>query len=107
MTPNDPAQSPPSCPDHREYARRAVLVAGRLLCDGVWQACEVVNLSAGGARLRVLGIYCPGQELCLEIGPCGQFPGVVAWVRGEEIGLRFSCDPAETAEALIALAMHG
>jgi hypothetical protein len=84
-----------------------VLVAGRLLNEGVWEACEVINVSVGGAKLRVWGIYCAGQELRLDIASCGQFPGVVAWVRGDEVGIRFACDPAEMAEALIALATHG
>lgn len=107
MTANSPAQSPPSCADHRSHARRTVLMSGRLLCGGVWADCEVVNVSAGGARLRILGDYCAGQELCLEIEPCGQFPGVAAWVRGGELGLKFTRDPAETAEALIGLATYG
>jgi hypothetical protein len=102
-----PAKSPASGSDHRGHARQTVLVAGRLRCEGEVQPCEVVNVSVGGAKLRVLGIYCPGQELSLEIKACGQFPGVVAWVRGDEVGLKFTCDPAETAEALIALATYG
>lgn len=102
-----PASSTPSGPDHRGHARKTVLVHGRLQCEGVWQPCEVVNVSVGGAKLRVFGIYCPDQELSLEIKACGQFPGVVAWVRGDEVGVKFSGDPLEIAEALIALATHG
>jgi len=102
-----PASSTPSGFDHRSHARKTLLVAGRLLCEGDWQPCEVVNVSVGGAKLRVFGIYCSGQELSLEIKACGQFPGVVAWVRGDEVGLTFTGDPGETAEALIALATYG
>ena len=107
MNTTGPASTTPSGPDHRGHARKTVLVAGSLLCEGEWQTCEVVNVSVGGAKLRVLGIYCQGQELSLEIKACGRFPGVVAWVRGDEVGVTFSCDPLETAEALIALATHG
>ncbi|PKN08235.1 MAG: hypothetical protein CVU73_07160 [Deltaproteobacteria bacterium HGW-Deltaproteobacteria-8] len=107
MNTSGPPQSPPSGPDHRGHARKTVLVAGRLLNEGVWEACEVVNVSVGGAKLRVWGIFCAGQELSLEIKACGQFPGKVAWVRGDELGLTFTCDPAEMAEALISLAAHG
>jgi len=82
-------------------------MAGRLQCCGAWTDCEVVNISAGGARLRVREAYSQGQELCLEIGSCGPFPGVAVWVRGEELGVKFSRDPAETAEALIGLATYG
>ena len=107
MNISGPASSPTSGPDHRGHARHTVLVAGRLLNEGVWEACEVINVSVGGAKLRVWGIFCACQVLSLEIKACGQFPGVVAWVRGDEVGLSFTCDPAETAEALIALATHG
>lgn len=107
MSTSSPTSSTPSGSDHRGHARQTVLVAGRLLCEGQWQPCEVVNVSVGGAKLRVLGIYCPDLEMTLEIKACGQFPGVVAWVRGDEVGVKFSCDPLETAEALIALATHG
>ena len=107
MNTSGPASRPSSGPDHRGHARKTVLVAGRLLCEGDCQPCEVVNVSVGGAKLRVSGIYCLGQDLSLEIKACGQFPGVVAWVRGEEVGLTFTGDPDETAEALIALATYG
>ena len=106
MNTSGPA-SPPSASDHRGHARQTVLVAGRLHSEDERQTCEVVNISVGGAKLRVLGVYCPGQELALEIKACGRVPGVVAWVRGDEVGLKFSGDPLETAEALIALATHG
>ncbi len=97
----------PQGPDHREHARSAVLMAGRLYCCGEWKPCQVVNVSAGGARLKIDSPYCPGQELALELGACGQYPGLVAWARGEEIGFKFTCDPAEVAEALIGLATYG
>lgn len=107
MNTSGPASCPPPGPEHRGFARQTVLVSGRLLNERLWEACEVINVSVGGAKLRVWGIYCAGQELTLEIKACGRFSGLVAWVRGDEIGLKFSSDPAETAEALIALAMYG
>ena len=106
MTADDAQNSPPG-PDHRGHARRTVLVPGRLLNEGEWEACEVINLSVGGAKLRIWGIFCPGQELTLELESCGRFDGVVAWVRGDELGLRFTRDPAGIAEALIGLAVYG
>lgn len=106
MTPYD-SQSRPAGQEHRGHARAEVLVAARLLCEGVWRPCEVVNISVGGAKLRVREPYSPGQELCLELEPCGQFAGVVAWARGEELVLRCTGDTSAMAEALIALATYG
>ena len=107
MTPYDSAQYQPPGAEHRGSARTEVLVAARLLCDGVWRPCEVVNISVGGAKLRSQDAYSPGQELRLEIEPCGQFPGVVAWARGAELGFRCTGDTSGMAEALIALATYG
>jgi len=107
VSPCSPGQKPPSCSENRGYVRRDVLVAGRLECGGIWTACEVLNVSAGGARLRVPIPYGLGERLCLDIESCGRFAAVVAWARGDEVGLKFSCDPAQTAEALIALATYG
>lgn len=134
----------PQNADQRSHARRDVLLAGRLRHGEAWLPCEVVNLSAGGAKLRTQGAdgrtdlhvtsrvssqpdsqsegdkpsaeglparvgtgFAPGQELTLELAPCGLLPGVVAWVRPGELGLRFTGDPARLAEALIGLAVYG
>ncbi len=130
----------PQNADQRSHARRDVLLAGRLRHGEAWLPCEVVNLSAGGAKLRTQGAdwrpgsqpdsqpgsrpeggtpaaeglparagvgFAPGQELTLELAPCGLLPGVVAWVRPGELGLRFTGDPAPLAEALIGLATYG
>lgn len=103
----------PQNADQRTHARRDVLLAGRLRRGEAWLPCEVVNLSAGGAKLRVDAAarggagLAPGQELTLELAPCGLLPGVVAWVRPGELGLRFTGDPARLAEALIGLAVYG
>ena len=132
--------APPQNADQRSHARRDVLLAGRLRHGEAWLPCEVVNLSAGGAKLRTQGAdwqtdlrvtsrvssqpegdtppamgmppragasFAPGQELTLELAPCGLLPGVVAWVRPGELGLRFTGDPAPLAEALIGLAVYG
>jgi len=107
VTPTSPEANPASGPDLRVHARSSVFLDGRLLCGGQWSPCQVVNLSAGGARLAVSGSFAPGQELLLELGVCGRYPGVAVWARGGEVGLKFTCDPAEVAEVLIGLATYG
>lgn len=99
--------TPPFGAEHRAHARKDVLVPGRLLCGGEWRDCAIINVSAGGARLRVSGAYCQGAALCLEIAACGRFEGVAAWSRADELGISFSGDPAENALALIGLATYG
>jgi hypothetical protein len=93
--------------DHRAHARREVLVRGRIRRGGAWMGCEVVNVSAGGARLRAEGEFAAGEALVLELQACGEFVGEVAWARDGELGMRFTGDPADVACALIGLATYG
>lgn len=98
---------PDSHSDHRAHARRTVLVAGRILEGEEWRPCEIINVSAGGAKIRIDHQVSPGTVVRLEIGPFGHFNGTIAWQQGEEVGLKFSHDPAEMAEVVIGLAMYG
>ncbi|MBF0482770.1 MAG: PilZ domain-containing protein [Desulfovibrionaceae bacterium] len=110
MMPTPPEPGRASGPDLREHPRAELLMAGRLLCGGRWISCRVVNVSAGGARLKIEGDYRPGQDLVLELPVCGRYSGVAVWARGGELGLKFACGPeqsAELTEALIGLATYG
>jgi len=100
-----PFAAPPA--DLRAHARRAVCLTGRILCADGAAECAVVNVSAGGARLRAAGDFAAGLEVRLELPACGGLPAVVVWAREGELGLRFTGDPAEVACALIGLATYG
>lgn len=91
----------------REHDRRTVLVEARIMEDGEWHDCRIVNISVGGAKLltgRQLG---QGTAVRLHIGHFGQFGATVAWQHGGEIGVRFTHDPVEMADLVMGLAVYG
>lgn len=51
-----------------------------------------VNFSAGGLCLRSRTTYAPGEALALSLtveGALFELEGVVSWVRGDAVGVRF------------------
>lgn len=62
--------------------------------EGVETAVEVLDLSAGGCRLRTDGTPIIGEFVRLRVGRVGEYPAQVRWALGEEAGLQFT-GPAE------------
>ena len=91
----------------RKHERRQILFDARIMEDGQWQDCRILNMSAGGAKLLVSCNINHGATVSLEVGNFGQFSGTVVWKDSEEIGIKFSNDPTEIAEVLMGLAMYG
>lgn len=91
----------------RKYERRPILFDARIMEGGQWQDCRILNMSAGGAKLIVSRNINHGAIISLELGIFGQFSGTVVWTDREEVGIKFSHDPAEMAEVLMGLAMYG
>lgn len=75
---------------------------------GQWHECRIRNISAGGAKLQSDSVSLEqGMEILLEIGNFGQFGGTVTWQSGEELGIKFTHDPAEMSEVAMGLALYG
>ena len=91
----------------RKHERQQVLFDARIMEAGQWQACRILNMSAGGAKLLVNCNINHGAAVSLEVGNFGQFSGTVVWIDREEVGIKFSHDPAEMAEVVMGLAMYG
>lgn len=71
-------------------SRRAVLWGAELRhADDVRSSCDVLNISTGGAKLRLGKELAIGDFATIIIPECGEFPVAVAWQRGRELGLRF------------------
>jgi hypothetical protein len=90
----------------RAHERVTSLAEARIGADAHWQDCRLINISVGGARVRLtepLEIRHP----TLEIAGFGRFRTVVAWHTGDEIGVKFDHDPAEIAEVVVGLATYG
>jgi hypothetical protein len=87
----DAALSTPA--SNRKYERVLVALEGAIFATGIAQGCQILDLSPGGARLR-LGTPLPPQEelLHLYIKGFGRFPTQVVRRSDPEIALRFVVD---------------
>lgn len=86
--------------DQRRYARKAVVWPGSVSTEEGMLACSVLNLSAGGARLRMPDALPRDATVNLRITGVGRFPARVVWCRDHHVGIEFRMPP-ESVEAVI------
>ncbi len=55
--------------------------------------CDVVDFSAGGARVRLVDPMAEISRITLGLRHFGFFPARVVWRNGEELGLKFDLTP--------------
>ena len=83
--------------DRRRFQRSAVLWEAAILQDDHADACVLLNVSEGGALLRVLDPFACATTLNLEIARVGQIDAKVAWRGADAVGIVFQGDPGEVA----------
>lgn len=76
---------------NRKYERILVALEGAVLFGGVAEECQILDLSPGGARLR-LAKPVVAEELHLYIHGFGRFPAKVVRNGGTEIAVTFIVD---------------
>lgn len=103
MTDKD-SSSPPS---RRTSDRKAVLLNAEVKVAGQSYACEILNLSSGGAKLTFTQALEIGQKITLVLDPLGDFSGEVAWQTGSELGVSFCDDSEQTLATVLGIAIYG
>ena len=93
--------------DKRKYERQTVLVEAKIQDGRAWHDCRIVNISVGGAKLRINRQFITGAAVLLHIGHFDQFSGTVVWQQTDEMGVKFTHDTTEIAEVVMGLAMYG
>jgi hypothetical protein len=58
--------------------------------EGVEMAVTMLDLSAGGCRLKTDGTPLIGEHVRLRVGRVGEYPAQVRWAIGDEAGLQFT-----------------
>ena len=86
--------------DRQRHPRTAVLCQAKLASGEQAWDCEILDISAGGAKIRLTTPLGPGAELSLTIGSHGTFPVQVMWQNGQYLGVAFLCD-LETSIELV------
>jgi hypothetical protein len=84
----------------REYERKPVLWNAKLHQDGrIWK-CKAVDISPGGAKVRIDERLTINSWVLLTVDHVGSFPGEVRWQNDNVAGIRFLEDAAVVEERL-------
>ena len=94
--------SEPERPVERQrHPRRLVLYPGTVRCSDSVGDCEVVDLSATGAKVRLEEEFECTSPITLSFD-IGEFEGEVVWQNEEFVGIKFDAKPNEVASAIEA-----
>jgi hypothetical protein len=91
----------------RNVSRETVHTKAEIMIDGNWHNCAILNISTGGAKLRIDRRVDVGILERLKIGRFGQFRTIFVWRQRDEVGVGFVHDPSEIAVAIMELASYG
>ena len=99
--------SPPNdAGDGREFERKSVLFKAQLNIGDKSYDSEIVNISFGGAQVRVGRKLKSGEKAVLEIDPFGSFDTEIRWSDGKDVGIKFNDDKEKVAELVMAIATY-
>ena len=84
----------------RRHKRKPVLWTGHLETDAGPAEAIILDLSLGGAKLRVPVLAKTNDRVTLVIDRFGAINAVVAWCRSGQMGLRFTDTPQQVAQII-------
>ena len=84
--------------DRRIHKRKPVLWSARLECDKGVTPCIILDLSAGGAKLRGTTPAGNREPVSLVIERLGKLRAEVMWARMGLLGIRFLDTPERVAD---------
>jgi hypothetical protein len=91
-------ENPRTNKEQRKHPRTAVLWSGRLHAGAKGANCRVLNISAAGAKVRLLEPLPPAPVVSLRIERFGEFPGDVIWREDDFLGIKFRDDPEDITQ---------
>ena len=97
------AESRASSRDRRRHKRAHVLFNGRLISGDRSAQGVLLDVSAGGARIRLSEPLEAGSAITLRLARSLDFHVEVVWRNEQTIGLRFREKPARIAATLSGL----
>ncbi|HWE75209.1 MAG TPA: PilZ domain-containing protein [Stellaceae bacterium] len=81
--------------EFRRFRRKSVILACVLETSRGNVQSVALDLSLGGARVRVQGRVEPQEQVTLVLAKFGRFPGEIVWRNASEAGLQFKDSPEE------------
>lgn len=83
--------------ERQRHLRRSVYVSARITSSERDDTCEILNISAGGAKIRVPEDADYDDEIILSVESHGMFPARIVWRKDAELGLEFAGDRARAS----------
>ena len=77
--------------DRRKFPRVEVALPAFVHADGVRHAVQLLDLSAGGAKVRANAMFPAGTAVMLDCGTIGR-AAIVRWQSGDLMGLCFEVE---------------
>jgi|SRR5579863_1656403 len=74
-------------PARRKQTRKDVFWVGQIITPAGIHECRVLNLSPGGAKIKLSTFVWASQTVTLTLDSLGVFTGVVAWRRDGCVGI--------------------
>ena len=90
----------PNDDGNREFKRKAVLWRATLDCGDAPLDCQVYNISAGGAKLRMNEPITRRSVVQLQGYRFGELPARIIWQQDDWVGLSFLADPDRVAHTM-------
>lgn len=95
--------------DARRFDRKPTKLDGHVsspIDPAINLTCEIINLSAGGAKLKISKAGTLTGEIALKIGDLGPYRAAVVWSRPPHMGVKFLDSPEAMAEVIMAVALY-
>jgi len=86
--------------NRRKFERVTVLWSGTLVCGSHSIDCLIVNVSSGGALVRIETPDRCGKKVVLRSPRFGELAGEVTWRQGKELGIEFQEAPEAVAKLI-------
>ena len=83
--------------DRQKHPRHATLCSGTLVSGDEEVDCEILNVSVGGAKIRMRQPVETNSHVRVKIRRVGEFTGRIAWRNGTTLGIEFQDELAEMA----------
>lgn len=95
--------------DARHFDRKSTEFSGLVSSPtdpNIDLTCEIIDLSAGGAKLKINKAGTLAGEIALKIGDLGPYRAYVVWSRPPQMGGRFLDSPEVMADVVMAVALY-
>jgi hypothetical protein len=91
---------PAKLTDRQQHPRHSTQCSGKFYADDREVDCEILNISVGGAKVRLAEPVETDSEVRVRIDRVGEFAGRVAWRDGTTLGIEFHDELSELARII-------